>query len=440
MDLDKKINDLIFQSSLEIDEKDIKILESELRTSIKQILSENNFRTIIDLNNKATIPRPKFEIFRLFGKEDTNLDSSFIPRIVVLGDIHCDVNSLTGIFRKLSISKYNYFENATFIFLGDYIDRGLLPFQTLRFILGLKTLLKERCILIRGNHDHIKYKKEENKFYAEVKPAETVQLFNEYLSAETNFSIFTFLNSLPYLSTIKRNGKNILFTHASIPRDEYSQFFEIQKITALKYEEQEDKGNQIVKLLNSMLWGDPSNVKFKINGTSTRFEFGTEQFEKFMNKTTYTHIFRGHESVEFGIREMYDGKLFTVFSSGGINNDQSYYSDSVPYPGFVIIDEDGNIIQENIFTYRILFNVNNDSVLSAKTYNYFIEDGLTKPYSFLIGGNSKLNNVNIASEKLLNNLKLSNEFSVKLKSTSNLDFIIDAINKNFNLFKKAEKE
>ena len=80
-------------------------------------------------------------------------------RVVVVGDIHCDYYSLAALLLKLSVSEYDYFENAYFVFLGDYLDRGSALFEPLLLLIDLKRILGNRLIMLRGNHELISYNK-----------------------------------------------------------------------------------------------------------------------------------------------------------------------------------------------------------------------------------------------------------------------------------------
>jgi len=366
-------------------------------------------------------------------------------RIVVIGDIHCDYNSLAEIFRKLSISTFDYFQKAIFIFLGDYIDRGERPLETLRLLFRLKEILGERCIFLRGNHDLFKYN-EDKKFFSNVKPAETVDLFSEHFEEKTIFKFMNFFDSLPYFMRIVKKEKNILFVHGGIPKEDLMKSFEciynhekdkpdkikptsnglLKRLFGKKANGAPEKAKQKCdgnseeknilkeKMLFSMLWGDPVNAKFKMNSNSLRFEFGSEQFESFMKKYRFTHLLRGHEPTLYGCKSMYDEKLITVFSSGGKNNEQSYYLDEVPYPAFLIIDEEGNIRPENIYVYKTRIDLGMKKKL-LKNGNYLYEKENALPRSFLIDFETNENTKSPKTEDIQHDLFLNDEFAVELR-------------------------
>lgn len=71
-------------------------------------------------------------------------------RIVVIGDVHGCLHTLTHLIWKLNLD----INKDTLVFLGDYVDRGMSPCETVRFIRNLqRSFPKGKCICLRGNHE-----------------------------------------------------------------------------------------------------------------------------------------------------------------------------------------------------------------------------------------------------------------------------------------------
>ena len=74
------------------------------------------------------------------------------PKFYAVGDIHGMYNLLYAAYSKFKILDKDSINHL--IFLGDYIDRGGLEFETLELLVNIKDELKERCHFILGNHEY----------------------------------------------------------------------------------------------------------------------------------------------------------------------------------------------------------------------------------------------------------------------------------------------
>lgn len=261
--------------------------------------------------------------------------------IFIWGDIHCDYNSLKTSFLKIINNNEINLGNAYIIFLGDYIDRGTLPLQTLLFLLKIKNLFKDKCILLKGNHEILETNGS-GMYISEVTPAETVDFLYEYLKSETVNKICTFLTNLPYCLIIKIKSEKLFFVHGGIPPNRYLDTFNLESLISGTEKTEET-------ILKTLLWGDPVNFPFKYNDIDTRFQFGEKQFTDFMKKNGLSVLIRSHEPIENGYKYMYDNKLLTIFSTGGEDNEDSGYNGTVKNPVFFEISENCKFITHIIF-------------------------------------------------------------------------------------------
>jgi serine/threonine protein phosphatase 1 len=65
----------------------------------------------------------------------------------IIGDIHGCWNTLKALVEHIKAVD----ESPTFIFLGDYVDRGLFAYETIDFLINLSK--QYPCTFIKGNHD-----------------------------------------------------------------------------------------------------------------------------------------------------------------------------------------------------------------------------------------------------------------------------------------------
>ena len=93
---------------------------------------------------------------------------------------------------------------------------------------------------------------------------------------------------------------------------------------------------------------DPSSAEHipdHLQEENARFPFGRRQFDRFMARLGCTAMFRGHEKVEEGFRDVYPGhpiRLLNLFSAGGATNadlpESSSYRAVTPMAATVHVD------------------------------------------------------------------------------------------------------
>ena len=276
-------------------------------------------------------------------------------RIVVIGDIHCDYLSLAAILHKLALAEYDYFGKAYFVFLGDYLDRGMSLFEPLLLLADLKRILGERMIMLKGNHELLEWSESTRLLKPRVRPHESCDCLNNFCGKDEDFlrRFSAFYNTLPIYVYVKSAGRNILLTHAAVPRDVF--------LNTVSFDEQsgemvfspglsEDGSLRTrAKVFYDMIWGDPkpNEEKLQVEG---RFEFGSKQFERWATRNRLDLLLRSHEEAEYGYTTFFDDKLFTIFSTGGKENPQTGYPKVEPAFGII---QEGQLSIENSFIFKV---------------------------------------------------------------------------------------
>jgi serine/threonine protein phosphatase 1 len=133
-----------------------------------------------------------------------------MSRTLVIGDIHGGLRAMHQILERAKVTT-----NDTLIFLGDYVDGWSESPQVLDFLIDLQK--KQKCILIRGNHDELlrfwlegKHEKINEPMWFKHGGKATVDAY-AFVSEEKKQEHIAFLKSLEnyYLDT-----ENRLFVHA----------------------------------------------------------------------------------------------------------------------------------------------------------------------------------------------------------------------------------
>ena len=276
-------------------------------------------------------------------------------RVVVIGDNHCDFYALAAVLLKLSVSDYDYFERATFVCLGDYLDRGGALFETQLLLKRLKEVLGERFILLRGNHELVDFDEATHRFTSRVRPAQTSECLNTYCSGNIEFlrQFARFHSTLPTYVFLKTSHKNVLLTHASIARDKYLSMYHMDAQSGeIVFESTVPTESRLAMrngILKDMIWGDPRDCDEKMQFDS-RFEYGRKQFERFATRNHVSLLLRSHEEVAEGYKKFFGGSVVTLFSTGGKANEQTGYPNVEPV--FAVLC-DGELHIESCFVYDV---------------------------------------------------------------------------------------
>ena len=335
-----QILDAIEESGKDIKDHDLRGIQDEYISFIDEYAANSSGCVYLKVGNH--VPN--------LGKPDAASISNN-ERIVIIGDLHSDFEALKGILLKLICSEYDYPGKAVFVFLGDYLDRGFKPFQTLRLLFRFRQIIGQRCIFLKGNHDGFYYNRANEVFYPLVKPADSIEMMFHLFEAETMEKFKIFFDILPYFVLAQVNERFYFITHGGIPKDSLTNqiTFENLHLVRLPFSSKKALQSKVYKALKSLTWGDPVAIDYFRDQDTVRFEFGSLQFERFKESFGFTHLVRGHEPICTGFQSFYNEQLFTIFSTGGKGNRTSYYSNLVTEPCFGIIDEEGILKAERIF-------------------------------------------------------------------------------------------
>lgn len=286
------------------------------------------------------------------------------PPLYVIGDIHGNYQDLMSFTEAFGLLKTASFVPATFLFLGDYVDRGRHGLETILWLFSMKILYPKKVFLLRGNHEFSGV-----NMNTEVYGADSFlqQLREEYGSDDAALRIAAAANDafamLPFAAVVDRR---IFCVHGGLPRDlvthpEADVLASIRSIARPI-----TSAWPPLTLCFDLVWSDPATPDQEQRlglgfppgfGPNPRGEqaavWGRSVMNEFFRRTGCTHIIRAHQAVSVcffpffltpalisflscisfvvmpwqhanthtqkGVEIQKSAQLFTLFSSSGYN-------------------------------------------------------------------------------------------------------------------------
>uniref|UniRef100_A0A1D1XXQ7 Serine/threonine-protein phosphatase n=1 Tax=Anthurium amnicola TaxID=1678845 RepID=A0A1D1XXQ7_9ARAE len=211
--------------------------------------------------------------------------------IKICGDIHGQYHDLLRLFGSAG-----YPPSSTYLFLGDYVDRGKQSLETICLLLAYKIKYPDKFFLLRGNHEDAKINRIYG-FYDECKRRFNVRLWKTFCDC---------FNCLPVAALI---DDKILCMHGGLS-PELQRLDQIRNIT--RPTEIPDSG-----LLCDLLWSDPDHEGqgWGVGDRGVSCTFGADKLVEFLEKNDLDLVCRGHQVVEDGYEFFAQRRLVTIFSA-----------------------------------------------------------------------------------------------------------------------------
>jgi diadenosine tetraphosphatase ApaH/serine/threonine PP2A family protein phosphatase len=213
----------------------------------------------------------------------------------IVGDIHGNIDALIRIFERCG-----YPPHRSYLFLGDYIDRGRFSCEVVLLLYALKLLYPTHIRLLRGNHEFSSM-------------AEGYGFRRECEIRLSPFVYITVLESFDELPLAAIVGATFcvhggISPHLKTPED---------IVNIAKAKRSDDIRWHIAV---DLLWSDPSQTvtEFGQNPRGCGVLYGSEAVDRFVADCgNFRRIIRAHESCPAGYDWPFeqDGKVLTVFSS-----------------------------------------------------------------------------------------------------------------------------
>ncbi|KAH0572566.1 Serine/threonine-protein phosphatase [Spironucleus salmonicida] len=214
--------------------------------------------------------------------------------ITIVGDIHGQFYDLRELFRVAS-----ELPSCQFLFLGDFVDRGLHSIETFLYLVCLKIKYPTRIFMLRGNHESRQITQVYG-FYDEI-----LRKFGSISVWKACIDVF---DSLPLAAVIKNE---IFCVHGGLSP------------TLTKISELNDipRGSEVPHdgIVSDLLWSDPfegsEQMGFQQSQRGAGYFFGADVCEKFCKENNVAFVCRSHQLAMDGYKWQYGGRLCTVWSA-----------------------------------------------------------------------------------------------------------------------------
>ncbi|KAI4153467.1 MAG: hypothetical protein LQ341_000536 [Variospora aurantia] len=185
---------------------------------------------------------------------------------------------------------------ANYLFLGDYVDRGKQSLETICLLLAYKIKYPENFFILRGNHECASINRIYG-FYDECKRRYNIKLWKTFTDC---------FNCLPIAAII---DEKIFTMHGGLSPD-LNSMEQIRRV--MRPTDIPDCG-----LLCDLLWSDPDKdiTGWSENDRGVSFTFGPDVVSRFLQKHDMDLICRAHQVVEDGYEFFSKRQLVTLFSA-----------------------------------------------------------------------------------------------------------------------------
>jgi serine/threonine-protein phosphatase 4 catalytic subunit len=216
--------------------------------------------------------------------------------VTIVGDIHGQFYDLVELFRV-----GGWPPDTSYLFMGDYVDRGYFSVETLLLLFAFKCRFPKRIFLIRGNHET----RQITQVYG---------FFDECIRKLGSTEIWTLataaFDTLALAAVVGGGSSEARFSvHAGLTPscDSVDQIRSLDRICEVPHEGP----------MCDLLWSDPEDIQggWGISPRGAGYIYGEEVVSQFNHFNKIKQITRSHQLVMTGYREMFNKGLVTVWSA-----------------------------------------------------------------------------------------------------------------------------
>jgi diadenosine tetraphosphatase ApaH/serine/threonine PP2A family protein phosphatase len=213
--------------------------------------------------------------------------------ITICGDTHGQLYDVFKLFEESGPK-----DSQTFLFLGDYVDRGYYSLETIFYFLALKLRYPGQFYLLRGNHEC----------------RQINQLYGFYVECQTRYrhgGIWMLCNELfdvfPIAAIIDHR---VFAVHGGLSPD----LPVVEKVSLLFRNEELPTSGPLCDLC----WSDPDSTttEWRMNMRGAGYLFGDRQAKAFCHLNgDLDFVARSHQLAELGFAWNFDRRVVTVWSA-----------------------------------------------------------------------------------------------------------------------------
>ncbi|KAH3666548.1 hypothetical protein WICMUC_005617 [Wickerhamomyces mucosus] len=258
-------------------------------------MSRVSYECIERLYRKELLPEVTIKALCFKVKEILLKESNVVyinSPITVVGDVHGQFYDLIEIF-KIG----GYCPDTNYLFLGDYVDRGMFSVEVITLLICLKIRHPERVYLIRGNHESRQITQNYG-FYSEC--------IRKYGNAEP---WYYFTEMFDYLILGAVIDDSIFCVHGGLSPNVHT----IDQIKVVdRFREIPHEG-----AMADLVWSDPDdeNGSFSLSPRGAGYTFGIDVVRKFLKMNSMDKILRAHQLCNEGYQVYFGGLVTTVWSA-----------------------------------------------------------------------------------------------------------------------------
>jgi len=223
------------------------------------------------------------------------VDESNVQRVdapvTICGDIHGQFFDLVELFKVGGECP-----DTSYLFLGDFVDRGYYSVETFLYLLALKVRYPDRITLIRGNHES----RQITQVYG---------FYDECLRKYGSVNVWRYCTDVfDYLSLSAIIEDRVFCVHGGLS----------PSITSLDQVRVIDRKQEVPHegAMCDLMWSDPEDIEgWGLSPRGAGYLFGADIVQKFNHANGLSLICRAHQLVMEGYKLMFEDGLVTVWSA-----------------------------------------------------------------------------------------------------------------------------